>query len=523
MSASREKKTRQEPAFVGEPGPKTAREAQQQKEARRSNVLYATIAVVFVLVAIAAFVWRSNIIPKSATAVSVNGENYKVAEVDFYYQNVYQSFMQQFYSYFSYMDVNPSISMKDQTVNALGAMFTGATEGQTWYDYLMDQTLQQIINIQALCDAAEADGFTWTDEMQAEMDATMTSIEASFGGSVKQYVKQVFGGTMTEKVFREEMKRSTLASAYMQDYQDSLTYSTADLTTAYSADPNLYDLVSYEGLRISGTAATTDADGNAVEVTDEMEAAALAEAKDLADKLYAQVQDGAAMADLAEANEKASLTKSDSATYSDSVLYNWLFDDSRKAGDRALLEDEATSTYYVVEFSNRHREDYNTVDVRHILVTVNEADLDAESETYEADLQSRKDEAKAKAEELLAQWQSGEATEDSFAALANESSEDGGSNTNGGLYSGFPQGQMVPEFNDWSFDTARKVGDTGIVYGESANYKGYHVMFFSGSGLPYWQVQVSDTLKNEDLTTWHAEKIEGYTAEPHSFGLKFVG
>ena len=48
---------------------------------------------------------------------------------------------------------------------------------------------------------------------------------------------------------------------------------------------------------------------------------------------------------------------------------------------------------------------------------------------------AKKDAAKQKAEDLLAQWKAGDATEDSFAELANENSADSGSNTNGGLYS----------------------------------------------------------------------------------------
>ena len=100
MSASREKQLRQEQ--IGQPDPKTVREAQQRKEQKRSNILYGVIAIVFVIVAITSIIWRSNIIPKSATAVTINGEKYNAAEVDFYYQNVYQSFYSNYYYYMTY-------------------------------------------------------------------------------------------------------------------------------------------------------------------------------------------------------------------------------------------------------------------------------------------------------------------------------------------------------------------------------------------------------------------------------------
>ena len=133
-------------------------------------------------------------------------------------------------------------------------------------------------------------------------------------------------------------------------------------------------------------------------------------------------------------------------------------------------------------------------------------------------VQAKKDAAKQKAEDLLAQWKAGDATEDSFAQLANENSTDTGSNTNGGLYTEVYQDQMVEAFNDWCFDAARKPGDTGIV---ETDY-GYHIMYFVGTDLPYWEVQVRDTLKNDDFNTWYTEKTADYTAEQSSFGIRFV-
>ena len=510
MSASREKKTRQETDTVWS-DPKTAREAQQRKEERRSNILYGTIAVVFVLVAVAAIIWKSNIIPKSATAATVNGEKYTAAEVNFHYYNL----LSQSSYYMSMMGIDPRGDLRAQQIS----------EDQTWFDYISEQALNQIADIQALKTKAAADGFTWNDELQAQFDATMDSLSAAAASSgysgVSQYLKAVYGPLMTKKVYEAQLKDSMLAQAYVQNYQDGLTYTDEQLTAGYEADRNAYDKVSYESVRVSGAADTQDADGNDIEVTDEMEAAAKAAAKETADGIYAGFQAGGSLETLAEADEKATYSASESGTYTDSTLMNWLFDDSRKAGDAAVLEDGADSI--VVTFRDRFREDYNTVDVRHILVMVDETGLDSASETYEADLQAKKDEAKAKAEDLLAQWKAGEATEDAFAAMANEHSEDGGSNTNGGLYEQVPQGQMVKEFNDWCFDAAHKSGDTGVVYGESANYKGYHVMYFVGTDLPYWQVQVRSTLSNEDASAWYETQTEGVTVEQDASGMKYVG
>ena len=189
----------------------------------------------------------------------------------------------------------------------------------------------------------------------------------------------------------------------------------------------------------------------------------------------------------------------DAGSNNGSAMSAWVFDAARTAGEGAVVTDDPNS--YVVVFHSIGREEYNSVDVRHILFLVDSSSLDKDSETYDADLQALKDAAKAKADDALAQWQANGATEDAFAALANELSDDSGSNTNGGLYTKILKGQMVTEFNDWCFDPARKTGDTGIVYNEGS-YTGYHVMYFVGEDIPAWQVSVENALISSDYAAW---------------------
>ncbi len=142
----------------------------------------------------------------------------------------------------------------------------------------------------------------------------------------------------------------------------------------------------------------------------------------------------------------------------------------------ALATKAYQQIYHSVEITDEEvRAEYPTIAVRHILVKAEAAEDGSYSEEAKAA-------AKARAEEILAEWQAGEATEDSFASLAEQYSEDGGSNTNGGLYDSVTQGQMVEEFDAFCFDENRLPGDTGIVYGESGAYAGYHVMYFVGEG-----------------------------------------
>ena len=127
-----------------------------------------------------------------------------------------------------------------------------------------------------------------------------------------------------------------------------------------------------------------------------------------------------------------------------------------------------------------------------------------DGETYSAEELAA---AKAAAEEILASWKAGEATEEAFAALANEKSADG-DGTTGGLYENVYPGQMVTAFEDWCYDSARKAGDTGIVETEY----GYHVMYFAGNSQQnYRDYLIENELRNADLSNWYNEIVGAMT------------
>lgn len=123
--------------------------------------------------------------------------------------------------------------------------------------------------------------------------------------------------------------------------------------------------------------------------------------------------------------------------------------------------------------------DSKYVDVRHILLSVEGGTTDESGATTYSD--EEWEACRVKAQGVLDQWLAGEKTEDSFATLANENSQDPGSNTTGGLYEDVTTGQMVEPFDAWCFDEGRTPGDYGLV---KTSY-GYHVMYFVGSS-PIW-------------------------------------
>ena len=537
MSASREKQNRQ--AAAGQTDPKTAREAQQRREEKRSNLLYGVIAAAVLIAVIVSFVWRSDFIPKMTTAATIDGETYTVSEVNYFYQTAYRNFVNQ-YSYLTgYMGLNTGATLRSQAINETAAAMLGielpevdesAADdpdrdpfmplGMTWHDYFLDEALENMTVIQASLKAADAEGFQYPDSVQAQFDDSMNSLKsaaAASGISVSQYLKANFGAGLTEKVYAEQLMRVLRYSAYSDAYQNSLTYTDSELESAYSANTNAYDHVSYETVSFSGAAeGTTDAEGNTVEPTEEESTEALNAANEKANAVLTGFKDGKSLEDLADEFE-GTYNKTESGSYSEgSPVSEWLYNHGQKDGDSAVITD-GTNLYAVV-FHQRFRDENPTIDVRHILVPLGAATLTTEDEGYDDEQAQLKADAHAKAEALLAQWQSGEATEESFADLAKKESSDG-SKYDGGLYTEVYQGQMVTEFNDWCFDAARQSGDTGVV---DTQY-GSHVMYFSAENMQRWQSQAASNLRNEDYAAWEDDLVAGITVQRSESGLKLIG
>lgn len=159
------------------------------------------------------------------------------------------------------------------------------------------------------------------------------------------------------------------------------------------------------------------------------------------------------------------------AQYLDSV-YTSILPTDQEIADYYAQNTEALNQQGIVQDGSI------TVDARHILI----CPTDTESE-------ESWEECRVKAQEILDKWQAEDGTEEGFAKFAAEYTEDPGSMSTGGLYSGIRVGQMVAPFEDWCFDASRQYGDTGLV---KTDY-GYHIMFFVASH-EIWIDNVRDTI-----------------------------
>lgn len=187
-----------------------------------------------------------------------------------------------------------------------------------------------------------------------------------------------------------------------------------------------------------------------------------------------------------------------------------------------MTADDAETEAYFDENAESYQEsgitkDTVTVDVRHILVFPEGATSETiRTETFPEEAWSASEE---KAKQILSSWEAGAKTEDSFAALAEEHSDDEGSNLNGGLYEGVSQGEMVEAFDAWCFDGGRQPGDYGIVKTEF----GYHIMYFCGS-TPVWQETARNDLLNKKINDFVENTADKYplTVEYSKILLTYV-
>ena len=159
----------------------------------------------------------------------------------------------------------------------------------------------------------------------------------------------------------------------------------------------------------------------------------------------------------------------------------------------------------------------SSVNVRHILVSPitdsssNTKAVDATAEQWATALET--------ANKVVSEYNSGDKTEDSFAALVSEYSSDTGSTSKGGLYENVVPGQMVDSFEAWSLDSSRKAGDIGIV---QTQY-GYHIMYFVGTtGTPIWEDNAKSALTSEDSSSAADQLDKAYTAKMNWFGKCYI-
>lgn len=531
MSASQDKRKRTQQRAEGTERRQVA--SQKQMAEKKKERLKWTVGTILVVLLIAGILIGNSPLFYRQTAAKVGGESFSAAQMNYYYNTAYQNWYSQYGSYAQYLGIDTSKPIKTQE-------YVGSDEFDTWGDYFLNSAKESLKQIVAFSNAAKDEGLTLTEDDLAQIDEQIQSIadnaKSSGFGSAAKYLQAIFGQGVNEKIVRQEMERSMLASKFAQEKQESFTYTKDELKKAYAEHADEYDLFSLMYYFVAAdTEETTDDNG---ETSEQATDATMAEAKKTADAMLKAVNDAEAkdkadaftkiVAELGkptavtdeEGNETdetkpaevTTVEKSEGSSLSYQGFGEWATDSARKTNDTTVVEQEG-SGYYVVLFQGRETNDSDTVNVRHILIKPVDEDEDGTISDEE------KAAAQEKIEEIRKEWEDGDKTEDSFAELANQYSEDPGSNTNGGLYENVYEGQMVPEFNDFCFADGRKTGDVDIVYNETT---GFHLIYFVGTGVPYTEYVADNLLRGEDFSAWQEEFMADWELT-EARAMKYVG
>lgn len=528
MSASSKKKLRKEQ----EAAKMTEKQLAAQKEARKTSLytaafvaVMAVILVIAIVVGVTQTIQSSGIREKNTTALTIGSHEISNADLNYYYMDAVNNFYSKYGSYASMFGLDVSLPLNEQVVDE--------ASGLTWADDFLATAKDNAVSTYAMLDAAAAAGYTLPAEEAAEIETQLESLDlyATMYGYAdgEAYLKAIYGNGATEKGYKEYTMNYALANSYYAAYAESLTYEDADLRAKEAEDFNAYSSYSYNSYYLPTSrfqeGGTTAEDGTTT-YSDEEKAAAAEAVKAAAESILAQeitsVKDlDAAIAALpVNADTTAASTEYEDTLYTsvNSNFADWVSSPDRKEGDLAIFPYNSTSTaedgtetttlngYYVVLFRGSTDNSFALKNARHILVAFEGGTAD---ETTGATVYSEEEKAAAKAaaEEILNTWKSGEATEEAFAALANEKSNDG-DGTTGGLYENIYPNQMVENFENWCYDDSRKTGDTGIVETEY----GYHVMYFVGdSDATYRDYMIENELRSADVSEWYTAATEAMT------------
>lgn len=503
------------------------------------------LLLVLVIAGVAASMYFGNGYKERKTVVAtVNGEPVTALKANFYTGLAFNSSVR-------------TGAFTDDARSILSMVFPFGGESKPLRDSLIDNFRSQIQELVYLQQQAKAAGTEPTQEDKESIDGFFKQLSATAKSSqmtMSDLLQKLYGPGASEETLRPFLEENVLVNRFQQNTLESYSFTDDEIEAAYQADKDQYDLVDYRLFVVNAAtpevkkpettgentqeekadesnqeekseeSESKDTEEKAPELTEEeQKAQAMAEAKAKADQMLEQVTDEesfkAEARKLTEGAEAETLDEKDATLVQnarknmvESVVGDWLFDSARKAGDKTVVETQ--QGYTVLYFIQRQKDTRPDFSSRHLLVKVEAAEGQSEDEAREA--------AKAKAEDLLKQYQAGEKTEDAFAELAKANSDDPGSKSIGGLYENVKPGNFVPAYEAWCLDPARQEGDVDIVYVKSSNYEGYHIIYFKGVGEPAWKQSIISKLKADKFEKMIEDAKASFTYEENEKGMELV-
>ncbi len=483
---------------------KRAEEKARAKKEKQVSLITSILIVAALVCFMASFPIRSYL-TIHGTYVKVAGENISRLEFDYNYNMALNNYMNQYGTYLSYMGLDLTGDLSTQMYS----------DSLTFKDFFEKMAVENIIQTKALKAEAKAAGFTYdaTKDYEDYLNYVSQAAEAA-GMTEKQFVQENFGAYATTSRLKPIVMENLESSAYYDSVSDEKMPSDEDAENYYAENKDSYDSIDYRMTVINAelpteptdladktedttttdnttgstsTDSTTGTDTTTYEPSEAEIAYAMEQAKAEADAALKSIaKDG----ELKENAKRTSLA---------SVTREWLFDESRKAGDTTVIEDETNNRYYVLAFEKRYLDETPTVDVRAVILS-NDGDVSADS--------------------VLEEWKSGAATEDSFAELADKYNTASTTTSEGGLFEALSVSNVSDELKDWMTDSSRVQGDTAVIAPEGESYT--YVVYFIGTNEAEWMKSIKNTLLTDIMADYLEEITANYSVEDSRNNLNYL-
>ena len=202
--------------------------------------------------------------PEAGRSLTIDGEDYTAADVQFYYNSIYQT-TAMYAQYGMVEGFDSTLDPKDQIQDE--------ETGTTWYDYFLQSAIEELTQNTMIRHEAEEQGYTLSALGQAYVDQQLEQLESqarSSGYSVKSYLHMNFGSYVDKATYTKIVTNDAIATYYQNDRQSGLTYSDEELEAYYQEHADELDTYNYSVLTIQANVPTeTDEEGNTIEMTDE--------------------------------------------------------------------------------------------------------------------------------------------------------------------------------------------------------------------------------------------------------------
>lgn len=517
-----------------------------RKTSKTLRILMPIVAVILILTA---GIWATIYfaVPQKIFAPMTIGSN-KVSSVEFsyYYANALNQ-----------LEIDKTT---DAGKTQLAAKCTEVGfETVTWQDYAYDLAAKSIVEIQIQYDLAKAENMVLTDAEKKEVQDVFDGLVTQVGDKVAadKYLIEMFGNGVTVDTLQPVFEKQTLASKYAKDASAKVTVSDQEIADQYNKNKLTYDTVTFRlaffeaETKTSATDAETAtftanakaaAEAFLAKVTDEASFKKLAAEKTIADEKAAydkKTAEEKTTADTAKTTEEtakaakiATMTAEEKVAYEAGVanqdtsilrglkktnidgastdMGTWLFDAARKVGDKSAFS--AQGGFYAIYFVELDAAK-TLPTVRHILLSPNKDKDISTGAVFTAEEWTA---SRTKAQDLLKQCTS----LDKFIELVSANTTDTASATTGGLYESVERNKMMPEFNDWCFETSRKPDDQAIV---RTDY-GFHIIRFIENKETTALSRNSAAIKTELAQTKYTTQMDAKKALPeYKYAISSLG